>query len=357
MFEPSGVDHQSPGSSFMVGQQLVREIFGAQPPIGPMYAFVGIRRHGQDEQLQGRRTDRRGRVADHGAAAAALAVCASPPQPGVQHLLRPGDQPYVRRVGRPGAQDRGRHGGAGRAIHSRAAGTASGELPTTPRKLPFRTLASVVDITTGDEAQMLRILRDFTRPVDPVRSLDELRPRLAKAEAWVTTYVEPEQRTQVRAEPDSETARHAGRFRSGGAQAPDRRVGGRLVARRAHDAGLRRAEASALPADQAKPTPELKVAQRSFFRCSTSCSSAATPAPGCPRCCSRWARTGSAPCSRLGADGTRQTEAQQRVRLDRGRSSVIRCPDAGPGVPRVPPRRRSGAPDRRDGLVLGLSSW
>jgi lysyl-tRNA synthetase class 1 len=42
VFEPSGVDHSSPGSSFMVGSQLVEEVFGAPAPIGPMYAFVGI---------------------------------------------------------------------------------------------------------------------------------------------------------------------------------------------------------------------------------------------------------------------------------------------------------------------------
>ena len=42
VFEPSGVDHQSPGSSFVVGGRLVSEIFGGQQPIGPMYAFVGI---------------------------------------------------------------------------------------------------------------------------------------------------------------------------------------------------------------------------------------------------------------------------------------------------------------------------
>jgi len=41
-FEPSGVDHSSPGSSFQVGTQLVSQIFGSPPPIGPMYAFVGI---------------------------------------------------------------------------------------------------------------------------------------------------------------------------------------------------------------------------------------------------------------------------------------------------------------------------
>ncbi|CAM5298632.1 Lysine--tRNA ligase OS=Streptomyces alboniger OX=132473 GN=lysS PE=3 SV=1 [Streptomyces alboniger] len=41
VFEPSGVDHSSPGSSFQVGGQIVG-IFGGKQPIGPMYAFVGI---------------------------------------------------------------------------------------------------------------------------------------------------------------------------------------------------------------------------------------------------------------------------------------------------------------------------
>ncbi|WP_181787029.1 lysine--tRNA ligase, partial [Streptomyces phytophilus] len=41
VFEPSGVDHHSPGSSWNVGGKLVG-IFGWQRPIGPMYAFVGI---------------------------------------------------------------------------------------------------------------------------------------------------------------------------------------------------------------------------------------------------------------------------------------------------------------------------
>ena len=88
------------------------------------------------------------------------------------------------------------------AVYGRAAGTAEGPLPLTPRPLPFRTLASVADITAGDEAQILRILRDLTDQ-DPVVSLDEVRPRLDCAQAWVAGYVDPAERTQVRREPDT----------------------------------------------------------------------------------------------------------------------------------------------------------
>src|SRR5208282_5095197 len=83
----------------------------------------------------------------------------------------------------------------------RAASTSAGLLPVTPRPLPFRTLASVVAITAKDQAQMLRIVRDLTVG-DPVVTLDEVRPRLDCAQAWVTEYVPANERTQVREEPD-----------------------------------------------------------------------------------------------------------------------------------------------------------
>src|SRR6202042_272174 len=87
------------------------------------------------------------------------------------------------------------------AVYARAAGTSDGPLPVTPRPLPFRTLASIADITAGDQAQILRILRDMTA-TEPVASLNEVRPRLDCAQAWVTGSAGPEERTQVRTEPD-----------------------------------------------------------------------------------------------------------------------------------------------------------
>ena len=40
-FEPAGVDHASPGSSFTVGGELVTSIFGGEMPLHFGYAFVG----------------------------------------------------------------------------------------------------------------------------------------------------------------------------------------------------------------------------------------------------------------------------------------------------------------------------
>ena len=59
----------------------------------------------------------------------------------------------------------------------------------------------MADITAGDQAQILRILRDLTAE-DPVRTLDEVRPRLDCAQAWVTGYAAADERTRVRDEPD-----------------------------------------------------------------------------------------------------------------------------------------------------------
>ena len=92
---------------------------------------------------------------------------------------------------------------ASRTAYARAAGTADGPLPVTPRTMAFRTLASVADITAGDEPQILRILRDLTIG-DPIGALDEVRPRLDCAQAWVNGSAAAEERTQVRAEPDAD---------------------------------------------------------------------------------------------------------------------------------------------------------
>ncbi|MEV7019502.1 lysine--tRNA ligase [Streptomyces sp. NPDC093991] len=203
IFEPSGVDHSSPGSSFQVGGQIVG-IFGGRQPIGPMYAFVGISGMAKMSSSKG------------GVPTPADALKIMEPQ-----LLR---WLYARR--RPNQSfkiafdqeiqrlydewDRldakvadGTALPADVAAHSRAVRTASGELPRTPRPLPYRTLASVADITAGHEDQALRILSDLD-PANPLSSLDEARPRYDKAEAWINTHVPADQRTIVRDEPDTE---------------------------------------------------------------------------------------------------------------------------------------------------------
>ena len=204
-FEPAGVDHSSPGSSFTVGGELVTEIFGGEMPLHFGYSFVGT--SGGSSKMSG---------SAGGAPTPADALEIFEPQ-----LIR---WLYARRrpeqsitlafnaeVGRVydewdalGRRVADRKADApSLAVYARAAGTAEGPLPVTPRPLPFRTLASVADVTAGHQEQLLRILRDLTDQ-DPIRSLDEVRPRLDCAQAWVAGYMDPADRTQVRREPDTE---------------------------------------------------------------------------------------------------------------------------------------------------------
>jgi len=85
--------------------------------------------------------------------------------------------------------------------YDRAVRTAAADLPRTPRPLPYRTLASVADITTGDRDQMLRIVSDLD-PGRPLSSLDEIQPRLDRARCWAMTQLAADQRTRLASEPD-----------------------------------------------------------------------------------------------------------------------------------------------------------
>jgi len=201
-FEPSGVDHQSPGSSYVVGKELA-PMFGWERPLGPMYAFVGIKGMAKMSSSRG------------GVPTPADALQIMEPQ-----LLR---WLYARRkpaqsfsvafdaevermydewdsLTKKVTSGKGQPGDV--AAYTRAASTAIGTLPTTPRPVAYRTLASILDLTTGDEEQTLRIVSALDAD-DPVTSLDQLRPRLNCIEHWVDTQMSDEERTVVRTSPDT----------------------------------------------------------------------------------------------------------------------------------------------------------
>ncbi|MGX1883672.1 lysine--tRNA ligase [Streptomyces sp. NPDC055287] len=265
IFEPSGVDHSSPGSSFVVGGQIVREVFGGVQPIGPMYAFVGI-------SGMAKMSSSKGGVPTP---ADALKIMEAPLLRWLYARRRPNqsfkiafDQEIQRLYDEWDSLEKKVAEGtvlpADAAAHSRAIRTAAGELPRTPRPLPYRTLASVADITAGHEDQALRILSELD-PQNPVTSLDEVRPRFDRAENWITTQVPAEQRTVVRGEPDAEIL---GSLDEAGRESLRLLLEG-LDAHWSLDGlttlvyGVPKVMAGLEP--DAKPTPELKVAQRSFF--------------------------------------------------------------------------------------------
>ncbi|TQK52653.1 lysyl-tRNA synthetase class I [Streptomyces sp. SLBN-118] len=265
IFEPSGVDHSSPGSSFVVGGQIVREIFDGVQPIGPMYAFVGISGMAKMSSSRG------------GVPTPADALKIMEPQllrwlyarrkpnqsfkiafdQEIQRLYDEWDKLESKVVDGTALP-------ADAAAYSRAARTAAKELPRTPRPLPYRTLASVADITAGHDEQTIRILSDLD-PSNPLSSLDEVRPRLDRAENWITSQVPAEARTVVRSEPDAELlssldeqGRESLRLLLEGLDTHWSLDGLTTLVY-----GVPKVMEGLAP--DAKPTPELKVAQRTFF--------------------------------------------------------------------------------------------
>jgi lysyl-tRNA synthetase, class I len=265
VFEPSGVDHTSPGSSYVVGGQIIAEVFGSRPPIGPMYAFVGI-------TGQAKMSSSRGNVP---IPAEALRIMEAPVLRWLYARRRPNqafnvafDREIHRLYDEWDALGRriadGTAPGADATAYGRAVATAAGPLPATPRPFPYRTLASIVDVTTGDEAQLLRILRDLD-PADPLTSLDAARPRLDRAAAWVATQLPAGERTHPLAGPDTALLGSL----TGAEHESLRLLADGLDAAWSQD-GLTRLVygvpklMAGLPLDT-PPTPELKVAQRRFF--------------------------------------------------------------------------------------------
>jgi lysyl-tRNA synthetase class 1 len=264
-FEPSGVDHSSPGSSYVVGGRLVGDVFGGTQPIGPMYAFVGM-------TGMAKMSSSKGGVPTP---SQALGIMEAPllrwlysrkkPAQSItvsfgQELQRMYDE-WDALVGRVAA---GTAPPGEVSAYSRATATAAGPLPVTPVRLPFGTLASVYDVTTGQPDQLLRVLRDVA-PDQRIDSLDALRPRLDRAARWVTTELPAEQRTEVRAAPDAAAL----------ADLDEQQRAAVLALLDGLDAAWSLEGLTTLVygvpkrmlglALDVKPTPELRAAQRSFF--------------------------------------------------------------------------------------------
>jgi len=191
-FEPAGMDHATPGSSFTVGHSLVEDIYGMPRPAWFGYGFVGFAGVQKMSSSAG------------GAPTAedALRILEAP-------ILR---WLYVRRnpkqtfnidfgeevirlydewdaLGRK-ASDPARRDAQVLAYERAVSTSTAGLLPAPAKVESFRQLYAVADLTNGDETQISRIVGA------PVADLE---PRLSRAWNWARDYGS---RTTVRTEPD-----------------------------------------------------------------------------------------------------------------------------------------------------------
>ncbi|GAA3529861.1 lysine--tRNA ligase [Nocardioides daeguensis] len=196
-FEPGGVDHASPGSSYTVGKEIVGPIFGGTAPSFVGYSFVGVA--GMPKM-----SSSKGGVPT---AAEALRILEAPilrwlyarrqPKQAFnvdfgQEVLRLYDEwdALTKKAAVPEKRD-----AAVLAWERASATSTAGTLPTPAVVVPFRMLSSVADVTAGS--------REITARTVGASEAD-LEPRLAKAATWITEYVDPEERTTVRETADAE---------------------------------------------------------------------------------------------------------------------------------------------------------
>lgn len=202
-FEPGGLDHSTPGSSYTVGKELVKRVFDFRAPSYVAYAFVGF------AGVQ-KMSSSAGGVPT---AADALKILEAP----ILRWLYARRQPrqafnidfgveVVRlydewdALGRKAA-DPAKHDAQTLAFERASATAAAGTLPTPEVVVPFRVLSSVADVTAGSAELISRTVGHVGYAHETVAQLE---PRLTRAMTWMSDFVPAEQRTTVREKPDTE---------------------------------------------------------------------------------------------------------------------------------------------------------
>jgi len=199
-FEPAGMDHATPGSSFTVGHSLVEEIFGMPRPAWFGYGFVGFAGvQKMSSSAGGAPTATDALRVLEAPILRWLYVRRNPRQafnidfgPEVVRLYDEWDA-LGRKALDPSRRD------AQVLAYERAAAVASGPLPMPAVVVPFRLLSSVADVTAGSAELISRIVSNAGHPHD---SVEDLEPRLSKAMTWTADFVPASDRTTVRTTPD-----------------------------------------------------------------------------------------------------------------------------------------------------------
>jgi lysyl-tRNA synthetase class 1 len=268
-FEPAGEDHHAPTGSATAGQLLVQRVFGGQPPQSAVYSFVSLAGAG------GKMSSSSGRVAVPQTALTVL-------EPAIVRWL------YIRRLphqsfavdltpqGVPMLYDEWDRfvalATAPDATHADAemlrvcVETTSKTVCSSQRRVSFRLLASVADITQANREQMARIIAMYEPATSLQSLLDAIEPRLRCAIRYATELVPSEERTVVREA-----------FSDGVWEALDERtrrgvetLTKELSVARSHDEVTKLVysiprQMLGLPAE-APASPELRLAQREFFK-------------------------------------------------------------------------------------------
>lgn len=203
VFEPGGLDHASPGSSYTVGTSISPQLFDWKAPEFVQYGFVGMGGRTKMSSSAGgaatpelalrfiepailrwfylRRAPKKAFTMDFGA-----------------DIWRSYDE-FDRLVARSTTE---KAQPADAMLVARASGTSLGEIETPVRPVSFRVLSTAADMTNGNLEQVLRIANDHLDvPVAPAQLAEELQPRLSAALGWASHCLPEDERLQIRNEP------------------------------------------------------------------------------------------------------------------------------------------------------------
>lgn len=267
-FEPGGEDHSAPGSSFTVGQRIVRDVFAYHAPHYVGYAFVGMSGNSKISSSAG----------TSATPSTALKIFEAPILRWLyirkeakkafniefgKEMFRVYDEwdRFVETISSKKCSEQDKF------IYQLSCETSMGKVLTTKKPVSFRILASAADITQGNQTQIVRIVSEHSSSDnDSQVKLNELEPRLTCAINWALEFQPEEERTYIRDAFDKKSYQLID---------PQNRKGLQILLERMDEFwsldGLTLLVYGTpkilldMPLD-AKPTLELKKLQRSFFK-------------------------------------------------------------------------------------------
>jgi lysyl-tRNA synthetase class 1 len=197
-FEPGGEDHAAPGSSYTVGQPIVERIYSFLPPVFIGYGFVGMSGRSKMSSSVGSSATPRD----------ALAIL-EPPILRWLYLRRNPVQKFNIDFGQEVirlydewdtfAKRASQSTPADQKIYHLCVQTSTGPVRRAERPVSFRLLSSAADIIQGNQAQIVRIAADSIHvPADQPGLVEQIEPRLSCAINWATRYLPEDERTFIR---------------------------------------------------------------------------------------------------------------------------------------------------------------
>jgi len=188
-FEPAGKDHHSEGGSFDTAERIVREVYGAQPPVSFQYDFIGIKGRG-------------GKISSSTGEVVSLRDVLEIYQPEVIRYLFAGTRPnsefaisfdldVIKNYEDYDRTERiyfGEESVSEKRVEKERRVYELSQVDGVPERMPFqmsfRHLCSIVQIHGGDADRVLEALADESDGA-PV---EHLRARVRCAWSWTQTY-------------------------------------------------------------------------------------------------------------------------------------------------------------------------